>query len=276
MITGEGVRPSKVWTPSFYFESSFFDRTIRVDQLPGEIEQPAATPVSERGFEILLEDEQMIALSKQAGLATQAPVIYDSLEARLRRYLALPGQPTEEVYLGIPHRLDRPVTGVILFAKTRRAARQLSKQFERRQIKKTYWACVERVVEPLKGTWNDYLYKVHGHPQTMVVEATHASGQEAILHYQTRGFHSAGAWLEIELETGRTHQIRVQASSRGHAILGDSFYGSRILFGEQTEDERLRQIALHARSISFVHPTTHEPLTLEAPLSLAWDGMLGI
>src|SRR4051812_4067843 len=122
---------------ALFLSSHSLDRTLSVDQLPGEIEQPdVSTPVTERGFEILLEDDQMIALSKQAGLATQAPVIYDSLEARLRRYLALPGQPTDEVYLGIPHRIDRPVTGVILFAKTRRAARQLSKQFERRQIKK--------------------------------------------------------------------------------------------------------------------------------------------
>ncbi len=148
-------------------------------------------------------------------------------------------QPAD-VYLGIPHRLDRPVSGAILFAKTRRAARQLSRQLERRRVKKIYWACVERAVEPLSGTWTDYLYKVHGQPRAAVVEASHPDGLEAILHYRTRGFHAAGSWLEIELETGRTHQIRVQSATRGHPILGDEHYGARITFGPPQPDERQR------------------------------------
>ncbi len=226
------------------------------------------------GFEILLEDDALLAVAKPSGIATQAPPGIDSLEVRVRAYLASGGaSAAESIYLGIPHRLDRPVSGVILFAKTRRAARQLSKQFERRKVQKVYWACVERVVEPLEGTWTDYLWKVYGQPRAMVVDAAHPQGQEAVLDYRTLGYHACGSWLEIVLHTGRTHQIRIQTSSRGHAVLGDAHYGSRTPFGPAESDERLRPIALHARRIAFHHPTTRESLTLDAPTSQAWQSL---
>lgn len=223
------------------------------------------------GFEILLEDDAVLAVAKPTGVATQAPPGIDSLEARIRAYLAGGQMQAADVYLGIPHRLDRPVSGAMLFAKTRRAARQLARQFERRRVTKIYWACVERSVEPADGTWADYLHKVHGQPKTVIVDASHPEGQEAILRYRTLGHHRAGSWLEIELETGRTHQIRVQAASRGHRVLGDFAYGSRLPFGPPQKDERLRAIALHARSIGFFHPTTKEPLSVEAPTGDAWQ-----
>lgn len=231
----------------------------------------AESRMCERGFEILLEDEAVLAVCKPTGIATQAPPGIDSLEARVKAYLAAGDVQPADVYLGIPHRLDRPVSGAILLAKTRRAARQLSRQFERRRVKKLYWACVERTVEPPAGTWIDYLHKVYGQPKAAVVEATHPAAQEAILRYRTLGYHRAGSWLEIELETGRTHQIRVQAASRGHPVLGDAHYGARIAFGPQQEDERLREIALCARRIQFFHPTTKGPTTVEAPTGAAWQ-----
>ena len=224
------------------------------------------------GFDILLEDDAVLAASKPAGIATQAPPGIESLEVRIKRYLAGQGDPAA-IYLGIPHRLDRPVSGVMIFAKTRRAARQLSRQFERRRIKKLYWACVERIVEPAAGTWTDFLHKVHGQPRAAVVEHTHPGAQEAVLHYRTLGFHRAGSWLEIELQTGRTHQIRVQASSRGFPVLGDAHYGSRIAFGPQDGDERLRTIALHARMLVFFHPMSRAEIAREAPGGTAGDEM---
>jgi 23S rRNA pseudouridine1911/1915/1917 synthase len=227
--------------------------------------------MSGRGFEILLEDDALLAVVKPSGIATQAPSGIDSVETRIKAYLAPSGTEPATIYLGIPHRLDRPASGAMIFAKTRRAARGISRQFERRRVKKLYWALVERIVEPLEGTWRDYLHKVHGQPRAAVVEPTHPASQEATLHYRTLGFHRAGSWLEIELETGRTHQIRVQSSSRGFAILGDTHYVSRTPFGPQHEDERLRAIALHARSLTFFHPTTKMEIALEAPASAAWD-----
>ncbi|REK05987.1 MAG: RluA family pseudouridine synthase [Planctomycetota bacterium] len=224
-------------------------------------------------FSVLLEDDAVLAVAKPVGIATQAPRGIDSLEARVRRYLAGTAGDPADVYLGIPHRLDRPVSGAIVFAKTRRAARQLSRQFERRRVAKRYWACVDRAIAPEAGTWTDYLYKVYGQPRAEVVDASHPAGQEAVLHYRTIGAHGGGAWLEIELETGRTHQIRVQSASRGHPILGDELYGSRVTFGPAVDDPRQRAIALHARSLSFYHPTTKELVTIEAPLSEAWQAL---
>jgi 23S rRNA pseudouridine1911/1915/1917 synthase len=233
--------------------------------------ETSAGCMRERGFEILFEDDAVLAVAKPSGIATQAPTAFESLESRIRAYMAGAGDDPASFYLGIPHRLDRPVSGAIVFAKTRRAARQLAKQFERRRVKKLYWACVERVVEPPEGTWIDYLHKVYGQPRTAVVEHTHPGAQEAILHYRTLGFHRAGSWLEIELETGRTHQIRAQTATRGHAVLGDAHYGSRLAFGPETADERLRTIALHARKLAFFHPTTKAEIALEAPLPPAWN-----
>lgn len=224
-----------------------------------------------QGFQTLHEDDALLVVNKPSGIATQAPREFDSLEQRIRAYLAAPGVDPTSLYLGIPHRLDRAASGVIAFAKTRRAARHLSKQFERRKVHKIYWACVERIVEPFAGTWCDFLHKVYGQPRATVVDHTHPAGQEAVLHYRTLGYHAGGSWLEIELETGRTHQIRVQAASRGHALLGDTHYGATTTFGPQHDDERLRAIALHARALTFWHPVTRKEMTVEAPPSDAWQ-----
>lgn len=236
-------------------------------------------------IDVLRESGPCLAVLKPAGLATQAPAQFDSLERRLRAWLAQrQSSPAEAVYLGVPHRLDRPVSGVMLFATRRRAAFKLSRQFERRQVRKIYWACVEGRVLPESGTWTDSMCKVYGHPRAEIVPADHPEGRLAVLHYRTLGSvvpqtmadtPSAGAatWLEIELETGRTHQIRVQAAARGHAVLGDAFYGGTVPFGHQYADERLRAIALHGRSITFTDPTTHDLVTVEAPLPANWSSL---
>jgi 23S rRNA pseudouridine1911/1915/1917 synthase len=224
------------------------------------------------GFEILHEDGPLLVVNKAAGVATQAPPQFDSLEARIRKFLAA-RSGDKNAYLGLPHRLDRPVSGVILFATKRRAAFKLSRQFERRSVEKTYWACVEGIVEPAEGTWNDYLWKIHGKPQAMVVEESHPGAQLAVLHYRTLGRHVGGSWLEITLETGRTHQIRVQAGSRGHAVAGDAAYGAQSAFGEPVADERHRAIALHARSICFHHPVTNERMMIVAQVPILWNSL---
>src|SRR6185437_1325895 len=100
-------------------------------------------------------------------------------------------------------------------------------------------------VESEQGTWRDHLRKIPGEPRAEVVAADEPEGLPAVLHYRVLGRRTWGTWLEIELETGRTHQIRIQAASRGLPILGDAFYGCEVPFGEQYEDERLRAIALH-------------------------------
>jgi 23S rRNA pseudouridine1911/1915/1917 synthase len=103
-----------------------------------------------------------------------------------------------------------------------------------------------------------------------VAEADDPDAQVAVLSYRVLGTFPWGDWLRIELQTGRTHQIRVQAAARGHPVLGDFHYGASVPFGPQHEDERLRAIALHARSLSFRHPDTREPLSVTAPVSADW------
>jgi 23S rRNA pseudouridine1911/1915/1917 synthase len=226
--------------------------------------------MTELGFEILYESDACLAVAKPPGLLTQAPPGIDSLEVRVKQYLRRRDHEPGDVYLGVPHRIDRPASGALVFGKTRRATRKLAEQFERRMVTKVYWACVEGQVNPPADAWRDYVRKVPGEARAEVVEAHHADAQVAVLDYRTLRTAPWGSWLELQLETGRTHQIRVQAASRGHPVLGDSQYGSAVPFGPQYEDERLRAIALHARSLTFQHPKTREPISVTAPVSAGW------
>ncbi len=225
--------------------------------------------MQEPALDILLEDDCLLAFNKPSGVATQAPRQYDSMHRRVRAWRDQMDGPGS--YLGFPHRLDRPASGVLLVAKTPRAARLISRQFERRQIAKAYWACISGHIEPVEGTWTDYVCKLPNVPKVKIVLADAADALEAVLHYRVIGQTPYGSLLEINLETGRTHQIRVQAASRGHPILGDQLYDSAVPFGPETSNDRERAIALHARSLTFRHPTTHEDCTVIAPVPETWN-----
>jgi 23S rRNA pseudouridine1911/1915/1917 synthase len=191
------------------------------------------------------------------------------MEVRVKTYLG-GSRGIGSAYVGVPHRLDRPATGVIIFSKDPRITRKLGAQFENRRVHKIYWACVQGLVAPESGCWEDFIYKVAGVPRAEIVGVGHPEGRRAALHYRVLTTFVWGSWLEIELETGRTHQIRVQAASRGHPVLGDQQYGSTVAFGPQFEDERLQAIALHSRSLTFRDPETHQAVTVVAPLANYW------
>ncbi|MEX2174166.1 MAG: RluA family pseudouridine synthase [Pirellulaceae bacterium] len=224
-----------------------------------------------QGFDILHEDSSCLVVNKPGGLLTQAPLGIDSLELRIRRLIIERDQKPGGTYLGTPHRIDRPVSGAIVFAKNVRAARRISQQFERRLVEKTYWALVAGDVQPDEATWTDHLQKIEGVPRSVVVPEGETAGRIAILHYRVRQRLPSRTLLEITLETGRTHQIRVQCAHRGHPLLGDALYGSTERFGPWSEDERARLIGLHARSLMFRHPLTREPVACTAPLPAAWQ-----
>ena len=226
-----------------------------------------------RDFDILHEDAACLVVAKPGGLLTQAPLGIDSLEVRIKTFLRERDQPAGDVYLGVPHRLDRPVSGVIVFAKTRKAARKISEQFERRKVEKTYWALVPGNVQPDEATWTDHLKKVEGDPRSVVTNESDPAGQIAILHYKVIKRLGDATLLEIVLETGRTHQIRIQCASRGHALLGDEMYKSPHHFGPPTDDERQRMVALHARRLTFWNPLSREMLTCVAPLPAYWPAV---
>jgi RluA family pseudouridine synthase len=227
------------------------------------------------GFDILYEQGPCLVVVKPGGVLTQAPPGIDSLEARIKRFLEARNGSAQRVYLGVPHRLDRPVSGAMVFGLNVRATRRLAEQFEDRSVQKTYWAVVQGEVHPEQGTWTDYVRKVYGEPRAETVEAGHPEGRIALLHYRVLRREPAWSWLEIELETGRTHQIRIQSASRGFPILGDELYTSQQPFGPQTVDQRLRWIALHGRRLSFRHPVTREVVSTTAPVSEPWQAFTG-
>ena len=231
--------------------------------------------VSRVSLDVLYDEGPCLVINKPAGLLSQAPRGIDSVEVRVKEfYRHREGKPHDaNVYLGVTHRIDRPVSGAIVFARHVRAARKLAAQFADRTVSKIYWAVVEGQVEPEEGTWRDYLHKRHGMAQAEVVDENHPEAKLAILHYRVLLLLEHYSWLEIELETGRTHQIRVQASSRGHPVLGDSQYGSNVEFGQPHADIRDRAIALHARHLAFRHPMTSDPVDITAPLPEDWDDL---
>ena len=223
---------------------------------------------------ILYEDNHCLAVAKPAPLLTQGvPAGIPTLEAQVKAYLKERYHKPGNVYLGIPHRLDRPVSGVVLFARNTKAARRLAEQFQQRQVTKTYWAAVEGAVEPPEGRWEDWLLKIAAEARAERVAADTPGARHALLHYRRLGAAAGGTLLEVQPETGRMHQIRVQAAVHGWPVRGDVLYGSRLPFGPPAALPRDRVIALHARSLTFLHPIRFEPLTVTAPLPEAWQGL---
>lgn len=206
---------------------------------------------------VLREASGVIAVHKPAGLATQAVVGIDSMEARVRHLLKTRG---DGAYLGVPHRLDRCVSGVMLFATTRRAARKLARQFERRQISKRYLALVQPpgsgVLPKAGDRWVDLLAKVKDEARGCIASPADPLAKEACTVVAAVWRCDAALALELEPQTGRMHQLRIQAASRAMPILGDRLYGSTqpLRGGDLPTDERQEEIALAAISIEFTEP----------------------
>ncbi len=221
-------------------------------------------------IEVLYRDAHVLAVSKPAGWLSQGWKGGEiSLEDRLRRQIA-PDDPAS-LYLGPIHRLDRPVSGVILWALTPKAARRLSAQFAAREIHKCYWALVEGMPETIPSHWLDWLCEEDtglGRVQVCAPgtpRARQAATRARRLDSDQARLPDGCTWLELHPETGRTHQLRIQSSSRGWPILGDRLYRASRPFGTQG------QIALHALHITFRHPVLNRPLTISAPVPASWS-----
>jgi 23S rRNA pseudouridine1911/1915/1917 synthase len=159
-------------------------------------------------------------------------------------------------------RLDVPTTGVVLLARTSKAARRLTAQFREKVVEKTYWAIVEGKLKPATGQYTDWVGKDERHRRMHIVSATVPGAQQAQLTYRRLATIEDSSFIEVELQTGRKHQIRLQLAHRGYPILGDRKYGARRHWPTG--------IALHARRLVVVHPVRGEPLELVAPLPEAW------
>ena len=219
---------------------------------------------------ILHEDNHCLAVAKPAGLLTQGPPAIPNLEAMAKAYLKEKYHKPGNVYLGIPHRLDRPVSGVVVFARQTASARRLAAQFEQREVKKLYWGAIQGQVEPTEGTWEDWLRKIKEEARAERVSEETPGARHCVLGYRKLQDCAGGSLIELQPRTGRMHQIRLQTALRGWPILGDTLYGSTQEFGPPVELPRDRAIALHARSLTFLHPIRYEPITVIAPLPGFW------
>lgn len=222
-------------------------------------------------LQVLFEDNHCLAVVKPAPLLTQGPPGVPSLEALAKAYLKEKYHKPGNVYLGVPHRLDRPVSGVVLFARNSKAAARLAEQFEKRQVTKTYWAALEGEVEPAEGEWRDWVRKIKDESRSEASAEGVAGARLAVLSYRRLAPCAGGCLVEFTPQTGRMHQIRLQAALHGHPVRGDVLYGSRLPFGPEAAEPRDRVIALHARRLTFLHPLRYEPVTLEAPLPSLWE-----
>lgn len=216
-------------------------------------------------LDILFEDNHCIAINKPCGWpSTHFDGETQTMDRIVKDYIKDKYHKPGNVFLGVVHRIDKPVSGVLLFAKTSKAAARLSEQFREQQVEKVYWAVVDGAVTQAFGTLEDWLRKNTTEGVVHVTEADAPGSKQAALDYLTKRTYGQLSWLEVRPRTGRTHQLRVQLSHHGHPIYGDSKYGSRYRFGNG--------IGLHARMLTFLHPIRHEPITLTAEVPKMWNG----
>lgn len=210
---------------------------------------------------IIYEDNHLFVVEKPINIPVQEDSSKDlDFLTLLKNFIKERDNKPGNVYLGLIHRLDRPVGGIMVFAKTSKCASRLSEQVRNRTFKKSYYAIVEGKVD-LKGRLIDNLLK---DVKNNIVKVD-PKGKESILDYELEKYKDNLSLVKIDLKTGRSHQIRVQFSSRGHALYGDQKYNRNAVVGEQ--------IALFANSITFNHPITKESLTfnLNLPNRKPWN-----
>jgi 23S rRNA pseudouridine1911/1915/1917 synthase len=212
---------------------------------------------------ILFEDNHVLVVDKPPGMLSQGDLTGDlDVLTLARQIIKQRDEKPGNVFLGLVHRLDRPVGGAMVLAKTSKAAGRLSKQFRERDTEKIYLAVVEGEPRQKEGQLMHRLQKDRAARITRVVEEGEP-GKPAELVYRVKGFEERKSLLEVELITGLSHQIRAQLAAIGHPVLGDRKYGSTVLF-------KPGRIALFARSITFRHPTKKTPVTVTAELPADW------
>jgi 23S rRNA pseudouridine1911/1915/1917 synthase len=214
-------------------------------------------------LQILYIDNHLIAVNKPFGMLTQADhTRADALLDLTREWIKNEFNKPGNAFLGLLHRLDQPVAGVVLFARTSKGASRLSEQFRERSTRKIYLAAVEKIVREPQGTLAGYISKGKNLKATVYPRPT-PGAKEAELHYRVLESRTDSSILEVEPLTGRFHQIRAQLSFMGHPIIGDVKYGAAHPLPE-------RQIALFAQKLIFAHPITKEEVIIEAPLPPGW------
>lgn len=217
----------------------------------------------EQDLQVLFLDNHLIAVYKDFGILAQADQPGgDSLMEQVKAYLKAEFNKPGNVFLGLVHRLDRPVAGVMVFARTSKAASRLSAQIRERTPEKQYHAVVQGIPDETSATLVHYLRKEKSLKATVFPRAT-PDAKRAELSYTVESTVQSNAILDIRLKTGRFHQIRSQLAFIGHPILGDTKYGADHSLPQQ-------KIALFASSLTFEHPITRQKMTIESTVPMGW------
>lgn len=218
-------------------------------------------------LQVIYEDNHLIAINKRAGDIVQGDKTGDKpLVEVVKEYIAKKHDKPGAVFLGIPHRLDRPTSGVIVFARTSKALSRLNKILSNREVEKKYWAIVKSAPPKLEDTLVHFLKRNPKQNKSYSYDKEIPESKKGILHYRLVKSLNNYFLLEIDLETGRHHQIRSQLSAIGSPIKGDLKYG----FARSNPDGGIH---LHARSIHFIHPVSKEEISIEAqpPEDVLWN-----
>lgn len=215
---------------------------------------------------VVYEDNHIIIVNKTASEIVQGDKTGDTpLSETVKRYLKEKYQKPGNVFIGVTHRLDRPVSGLVVFAKTGKALSRLNEMFKNGEVKKTYWTVVKNPPPQDEGELVHYMVRNEKQNKSYAYDREKPGGKKAVLHYRLIGHSQSYCLLEVDLKTGRHHQIRCQLAKMGCPIKGDLKYG----FPRSNPDGG---ISLHARRIRFVHPVSKERIEIEAPTP-ASDGL---
>lgn len=209
---------------------------------------------------IIFEDNHLLAVNKRSGELAQGDRTGDvSLDIRLKEYLRTRYRKPGAVFLGLVHRLDRPVSGAIIYARTSKGLSRMNELFRENKVRKTYWCIVREKPELEEARLRHYLVKDESRNKSFAYERPKPGTREAILDYRLLSRSDRYFLLEVQLHTGRHHQIRCQLAKIGSPIRGDLKYG-------YPRSNRDGSISLHARSLDFIHPVRREPLLITAPV----------
>ena len=210
------------------------------------------------GIKILYEDNHLIVCIKPAGVLSQSDGSGSpDMLTILKRYIKEKYEKPGEVYLGLVHRLDRPVSGVMVFARTSKAASRLSEQIRTRKVEKLYRCVVKGILEG-SGRLENYISKDEDKNIVTVIDSEKPGFKASYLDYRAISSKDGMTLVEVKLGTGRSHQIRAQMAHNGYPLVGDQKYGQR--------DDRCKDIALESFKLSFEHPVKREFITFEAPM----------
>lgn len=212
-------------------------------------------------MEILYADNHLVIVNKPFGIPTESTEEV-SLETLVKSWVKEKYNKKGAVFVRAAHRLDKSATGIVVFAKTSKALERLHESFRTRQVQKTYLALVEGEMKEEDGFFEDYLLRKEY--CSSICDEAHPMAKKAALSYKVQKKMKGYSLVEIDLYTGRYHQIRVQFSSRGHPIVNDGKYGAKRI-------EKVHHIALHHTKIQIIHPISKETLTFTLPLPIDWN-----